>query len=65
MANNPIKSASRTPKEQYQTSENDSVNWNQEGKMATKFYNLKKTPQKDRCTSGAYAYGDSDLDMLK
>ena len=64
MANNPVKGASRNSKEQFQTYDNDTVNWNNENKMATKFYNINKFPLKDAQTSGKNAYGNSDLDML-
>jgi len=64
MANNPIKPAKITPKSQFQDSEDDRINWKDEGKMATKFYNLDHVPSKDHMTSGNRCYGDSDLTML-
>lgn len=64
MANNSVKPAVRTPKSQFQTSENDRVTWKDEGKMATKFYGNVKTPAKSWDTSGTHAYGDAELDML-
>ncbi len=64
MANNPIRPAVKTPKSQFQTSENDNIPWKEEGKMATKFYNLKQTPARSLDTSGTRMYGDADLVML-
>lgn len=63
MANNPVRPAVKTPREKFQTSEDDNVSWNGESKMATKFYKTNKLPAKDARTSGKYAYGDSELDF--
>jgi hypothetical protein len=51
-------------KRQYATSENDKVNWKDEGKMATKFYKAKCAPR-DKDMSGSRMYGDAELDILK
>lgn len=64
MANNPLKPAVRTPKSQFQTSENDRVDWKDEGKMATKFYDLESTPARSWDTSGSRCYGDAGLTIL-
>lgn len=64
MANNPIKPPVITPKQRYQTNDNDNVAWKDENKMATKFYNLNRTPPKSPDTSGSRSYGDAEIDIF-